>query len=289
MQQDASVTKDGGAKTDAGAGHDGGASKSDSGAPTDDGGAPVAPPQVPAGWTLALNDDFDGPTLSANWGVGTNLSPFTVNGTEYWEPYTPQEAEYLTGSQVSLASSTLSLTAMSAPAPVTGPKNGTKSFISGYVTTYGKFQFQYGYIEYRAKMPDCTAGSMTGLWPALWLLNSTYANSDEIDVVESYGADQTSIQMTAQPSNSVTLTITPGYHVFAVLHTATTIAFYVDNQLQKSFTQSMSSEMAILMGLQLGSSALGWISPPVPSNWGGGVDGPMTADLDIDWVHVWTP
>ena len=252
-----------------------------------DGGPPAAPSQVPSGWTLALDDEFNGSLLGPAWTVGTNLGSFVDNGTTYWKPYQSQEAEYLTSSMVTLHDSNLVLST-EASSPVTGPY-GSKSFIAGYVTSYGKFQFQYGYAEFRIEMPDVAAGSQTGLWPAVWLLNSTYANSDEIDILESYGADQTAIQMTAQPSNSVDATITPGYHVLAVLHEASTISFYVDNKLVKAFTQSMSSEMAILMGMQLGSSAFGWLPGPMPTNWPGGVNGPMTADFKVDWVHVWTP
>jgi beta-glucanase (GH16 family) len=189
---------------------------------------------------------------------------------------------------VALQSSNLIMSA-EASSPITGPTYGSKSYIAGYVTSYGKFAFQYGYIEFRMEMPDVAAGASTGLWPALWMLNSTYANSDEIDVLESYGGDQTAIQMTAQPSNSVNATITPGYHVLGVLHQPTTIAFYIDNALVKSFTQSMSSQMAILMGLQLASPAFGWCPPTNPSTWTGGINGPMTADFKVDWVHVWTP
>jgi beta-glucanase (GH16 family) len=211
-----------------------------------------------------------------------------VNGETYWNPYVHEEGEYLTGSMVRVENSNLILSAMAAPSPIAGPL-GTKDYISGYVTSYNKFAFQYGYIEFRAQMVDVAAGAKTGLWPALWMLNSTYSNTDEIDVLESFGGDQTAIQMTAQPNGAATTTITPGYHVLGTLHTQTTIAFYVDNVLLKSFTQSMSSQMAILMGLQLGSSALTWLPSPDPSTWPGGVNGPRTADLKIDWVHVWTP
>jgi beta-glucanase (GH16 family) len=252
-------------------------------------GAPTPPPQVPSGWKLALDDEFDGTTLDTNnWSVGTNLTSFVVNGVTYWNPYQQQEAEYLTGSMVAVQGSNLFLSTEAAAQPITGPY-GSKSYIAGYVTSYSKFAFQYGYIEFRMEMPDVEAGANTGLWPALWLLNSTYSNSDEIDVLESYGADQTGIQMTAQPSNSVTTTIAPGYHILAVLHEASTISFYVDNKLLKAFTQSMSSEMAILMGMQLGSAAFGWLPGPTPDTWPGGINGASTADFKVDWVHVWTP
>jgi beta-glucanase (GH16 family) len=288
---DASGTSPG--DEDSGVDQDGTTVSADSGVSRDgaatgtDGGSPVAPSQVPSGWTLALDDEFNGTTLGPDWSVGTNLGTFVDDGITYWKPYQSEEAEYLTASMVAVQDSNLILST-EASSPISGPY-GTKSFIAGYVTSYGKFAFQYGYIEFRVEMPDVAAGSDTGLWPALWLLNSTYANSDEIDVLESYGADQTAIQMTAQPSNSVDATVTPGYHVLAVLHQASTIAFYVDNMLVKSFDQSMSSEMAILMGLQLGSSAFGWLPGPTPSDWPGGINGSMTADLKIDWVHVWTP
>jgi len=277
--QDGSVTQDGSATSDTGP------SSGTDGSPSD--GSPVAPSQVPSGWNLALDDEFNGSTLGPDWSVGTNLTSFVDNGITYWNPYQSEEAEYLTASMVKVQGSNLILSTEASSA-ISGPY-GSKSFIAGYVTSYGKFAFQYGYIEFRVEMPDVAAGAQSGLWPALWLLNSTYANSDEIDVLESYGGDETAIQMTAQPSNSVDATVTPGYHVLAVLHEATTISFYVDNKLVKAFTQSMSSEMAILMGMQLGSAAFGWLPGPMPANWPGGINGPMTADLKIDWVHVWTP
>src|SRR5580704_11446816 len=286
--EDSGAAQDGTVTADSGGSGDGAAKGKDGGSGPGDGGAPVAPSQVPAGWTLALDDEFNGSTLGPAWSVGTNLTSFVDNGITYWNPYQSEEAEYLTSSMVAVQDSNLILST-EASSPITGPTYGTKSYIAGYVTSYGKFAFQYGYIEFRMEMPDVAAGSNTGLWPALWLLNSTYANSDEIDVLESYGADQTAIQMTAQPSNSVDDTITPGYHILAVLHEASTISFYVDNKLVKAFTQSMSSEMAILMGLQLGSSAFGWLPGPTPSDWPGGINGPMTADFKVDWVHVWTP
>jgi hypothetical protein len=278
--QDSSANQDGTAASDSGGSNDGAGTGTD-------GGPPVPPPQVPSGWKLSLDDEFDGSTLGPDWTVGTNLTSFVDNGTTYWNPYQPKEAEYLTASMVAVQNSNLILST-EATSAVSGPY-GSKSYIAGYVTSYGKFQFQYGYIEFRMEMPDVAAGANTGLWPALWLLNSTYANADEIDVLESYGADQTAIQMTAQPSNSVNDTITAGYHILAVLHEASTISFYVDNKLVKAFTQSMSSQMAILMGMQLGSSAFGWLPGPTPATWPGGIHGPMTADFKVDWVHVWTP
>jgi beta-glucanase (GH16 family) len=227
--------------------------------------------------------------------MGTGLGTFNFNGTNYWFPYIDKESEYLAASQVNVQQSNIIFTARPS-APIAG-KDGTKNYISGYVTSHGKWSFQYGYIEIRAKMPSCTAGSQTGLWPALWLLNSTFSNQDEIDILESFGGDQSNFQMSvhnnALNSSSqnphVFVNISPGYHTFGVMHLADSISLYVDNKFIQTFNYALPSHMAINLGLQLGNSSMGWISSPVPSNWGGGIQGSNTADLDLDWVHVWTP
>jgi beta-glucanase (GH16 family) len=149
-------------------------------------------------------------------------------------------------------------------------------------------------------MPSCTPGSQTGLWPALWLYNADFANQDEIDILESFGGDQSNFQMSVHtnalnadpstaPNTHVLVNITPGYHTYGIMHLADAISLYVDNEFIQTFNYALPSKMAINMGLQLGNSSMGWISGPVPSNWGGGIQGADTADLDVDWVHVWTP
>jgi hypothetical protein len=258
-------------------------------------GAPTAPPQVPSGSKLALNDDFTSPTLGLPWNIGTDQGSFLFEGTTYYDCWVPAEAEYPTASMVKTGASGLVLSVM-VSSPIVGDQ-GSKSFISGYVNSYGNFAFQYGYLEIRARLPAATPGTQTGLWPALWLFNSTYANVDEIDLVESFGGDQTSIGMTVHDAainainstgDQVTVTITTGYHVFGVLHEASSISFYVDNHLEKTFNVALASEMAINMGVQLGNATLGWISGPVPANWGSGIHGAHAPDMDVDWVHVWT-
>jgi beta-glucanase (GH16 family) len=253
-----------------------------------DGGAPVAPPQVPAGWKIALDDEFNGDTLGPNWALGTHKSTFTDNGTTYWTTING-ESGYVTASMVKVQDGNLILSA-AAHAPISGPE-GTKSYVFGYVTSFDKFTYQYGYIELRVLNAAVAAGSTTGLWPALWTYRNDWSTPphDEIDVFESFCNDQRDIQMTAQPSNRVKATVTTGvYHTFGALHKEDgTIAFYIDDKLQMSFSQTIQSEMAILMGMQLGRGD--WCAAPAPDTWPGGINGPMTADIKVDWVHVWTP
>jgi beta-glucanase (GH16 family) len=256
---------------------------------TADSGTPVAPPQVPTGWKLALDDEFDGDTLGPNWSKGTNLGTFVFSGSTYWEPYIADEGDYGSDSLVKVQNSNLILSLMAAPSPITGPNYGAKSYISGYANTFDKFAFKYGYMEFRIDLPEVADGADTGIWPVLALYNSTYSNDDQIDILESFGQDQTKVQITVPPNNTATSAVTHGYHVVGLLHQPTTIAFYVDDQLVQSFNRTMSSDMATLMGMKATSAAIHGMPQPAPANWPGGINGPRTADLKIDWVHVWTP
>ena len=288
---DAARERDGAAEPDAGRG------ESEAGRSESDGGSSSTPTQVPAGWKLALDEDFTGSSLDKYWNMGTNQGSFAYGGTTYYDCWIPAESEYPTASMVAVADSTLGLSVMASASPVVGDQ-GTKSYISGYVNTYGNFAFQYGYIEIRAELPAAEAGSMTGLWPALWLFDSTYASQDEIDIVESFGGDQTSIGMTVHNAainktnstgDQVVVKITPGYHVFGALHQASSVSFYVDDKLEKTFDDALPGTLAINLGMQLGNASMGWISGPEPSNWGSGTHGAHAPDLNVDWVHVWTP
>lgn len=56
-------------------------------------------------------------------------------------------------------------------------------YTSSSINTAGKFEFQYGILEVKAKIP-----TTDGSWPAIWLLGSEeeWPYSDEVDVMEYY-------------------------------------------------------------------------------------------------------
>lgn len=247
--------------------------------------------------TLALNDDFNGPGLDeAVWSVGVPMTEFEYNGTTYFTTWN-QELAYMTASQVRVQDSALILTAAQS-APINGPA-GTRNFVSGNVSSYWKFSKQFYYVEIRAKLPTVT-GSSTGLWDALWLYDTEW-EGNEIDIMESYGGDQTNAdghiwapanRDTGSPELSADYEGLSGWNIYGVLKTPSAIKFYLNNELRYTCTdpayiESDSPPQAIMMELKLGD--VGWMPPANPSQWGGGVQGPQTADLMIDWVHVWTP
>lgn len=63
---------------------------------------------------------------------------------------------------------------------------GGKQYTSGRIITYQKYDFTYGRIEIRAKLP-----SEAGTWPALWLLGSSFETNTwplcgEMDIMEQF-------------------------------------------------------------------------------------------------------
>jgi hypothetical protein len=109
---------------------------------------------------LVKDYEFDGSSLPADWRASANNS-HGAHATMY-QP-----------SQVTMTGSSVALTAI--PQASDG-----FPYTSGYISTQGQYAFNYGLIDYRAKMP---AG--TGLWSALWLDQPDGSNPwGEIDVQE---------------------------------------------------------------------------------------------------------
>lgn len=127
---------------------------------------------------------------------------------------------------------------------ITARKDGDK-YTSTRITTAGKKEFQYGYIEARAKIP---VGQ--GIWPAFWMLGSNikqvgWPKSGEIDILEYVGKepDMVFTSLHTQASHGETINtkktrfedIEEGFHTYAINWTKEKIEFYVDNKLVYTF------------------------------------------------------
>ncbi|MFH0295780.1 glycoside hydrolase family 16 protein [Bradyrhizobium sp. 31Argb] len=84
----------------------------------------------------------------------------------------------------------LSIVASRTP-PDLKPALFDNEYISGILTTQGKFSQKYGYFEIRAKIP-----LGRGVWPAFWMLADDGGWPPEIDVVEGRGERPGDIVMT---------------------------------------------------------------------------------------------
>lgn len=84
----------------------------------------------------------------------------------------------------------LSITASRTPAELK-PVLFDNEYISGILTTQGKFSQKYGYFEIRAKIP---VGR--GVWPAFWMLADDGGWPPEVDVMEGRGERPGDVVMT---------------------------------------------------------------------------------------------
>ena len=133
------------------------------------------------GWTLVWHDEFDndGRPDPTKWDYERG---FVRNYEPQW--YAPENVYQRDGNLV------IEARPADFPCPDYDPDNGNwrKSrqrveWTSGSVITRGKFDFTYGRMEVRARIPVCR-----GAWPAIWTLGSQHPwpGNGEVDVLEYY-------------------------------------------------------------------------------------------------------
>lgn len=122
---------------------------------------------------------------------------------------------------------------------ITAKKDG-KHYTSTRITTAGKKEFKYGYMECRAKLP---VGK--GIWPAFWMLGSNIQQAGwplagEIDIMEYIGREPHTLYTTvhtkathgehATGHKEVVGNIEEGFHTYGVNWTAESLTFYYDGK-----------------------------------------------------------
>jgi beta-glucanase (GH16 family) len=241
-------------------------------------------------WQQTFGDEFDGlaldPTKWAScywWVAGDGGCTNTGNAEQQW--YTPANVVESDG--------TLKLRAQQQA--TLAPDGKTYQYTSGLISsgrdtsllsTPPKFQFKYGYMEMRAKLPKGT-----GLWPAFWTLPSSQGWPPEIDAMEARGDRPSDISVGVYNKDATGKTVhgstwitgladyTAGFHTFAADWEPTYLDYYVDGVLRIRVTDPTripSEPMYVLANLAVGG------------NWPGSPDTttPFPSDLEIDWIHV---
>lgn len=135
----------------------------------------VTDPTTPVGYQLIWADEFDEGTLdSNNWGFDLGYGSDGW-GNDEWQLYTD---EY---DNIRVEDGNMVITV---ECPSGNPGKRDDSVTSARVNTKNKFSFKYGKIQSRIKPP-----TDTGMWPAFWMLGSTFdtagwPNCGEIDIME---------------------------------------------------------------------------------------------------------
>ena len=126
--------------------------------------------------------------------------------------------------------------------------DGRKSdFVSGRIDTRGKFDFAYGRVTARIKLPDAV-----GVWPAFWALgNGSWPNTGEIDIMEYVGeTDWTGVALHGEGYSGETPLVNKYFfppetdatqwHEYSAEWTPDEVLFKVDGRLTYRATRVMA-------------------------------------------------
>ncbi|MFD0990519.1 glycoside hydrolase family 16 protein [Mariniflexile jejuense] len=168
-------------------------------------------------------------------------------------------------------------------------------YTSARLLTKGKFDFTYGRVDVRAKLP-----SGAGTWPAIWMLGANidavgWPACGEIDIMEHWGYNPTFISSaTHTPSCSggcantkvgeTTITdYATQFHVYSLEWTETELKFLIDNVVKYSYkpavrnssTWPYTAPQFLILNVAMGGS---WFS----------IDPNFTESvMEVDYVKVY--
>ena len=235
--------------------------------------------------SLLWADEFnvEGPVSSSNWFAET-VPP---NNGSWWNDEQQHYTDRLDNAYVS--DGTLKIVAKKENYTF---QNSTKSYTSARLNTKNKFDFTYGRVDVRAKLP-----AASGTWPAIWTLG---ANSDavgwpycgEIDIMEQTGWDKTKVLGTCHwfntaGSNNASYGLqtslansTSEFHVYSLVWTPTHIKILVDDiefyQLELNSSMPFKADQFLILNIAMGGNLGGTIDPNF-----------VSSTMEIDYVRVY--
>ena len=167
---------------------------------------------------------------------------------------------------------------------------GGKQFTSGRVKTNKKFDFTYGRVDIRAKLPG-----KKGTWPALWLLGSNYDEIDwpkcgELDIMEHAGNRLNKIQATAHHLDNYGNgdggetteynNVSSEFHVYSIVWTEKGMTFLIDDKefhiVGNACSLPFNWDFFVIINIAMGGT------------FGGSVPGDFSSDImEVDYVKVY--
>ena len=165
------------------------------------------------------------------------------------------------------------------------------NYTSARLVTENKFEFKYGKVEVRAKLP-----SGGGTWPAIWALGENYVASPwpacgEIDIMEHKGNFPNTIHGTlhypgrsggnADSGTTTASNVSSEFHIYKVIWSPTSIKFYIDNQPAfHSFVNSASTpfnrDFFLILNVAMGGTFGGTVDPAFSQS-----------AMEVDYVRVY--
>jgi len=234
---------------------------------------------VPAGWTLTLADEFDGPALDP----------------AIWDHRLPGPRRQAVNTSDAVAFDGAGHLVID-----TWTEDGTH--YTGMIGTQGRFEQAYGWFEARIRFEDAP-----GMWSAFWLQSPDMGSflgdpgraGVEMDVVEHDLFTSVATQPTwhaalhwdgygAEHKFADALVATPdigdGFHVYALEWTPTVLRFYYDGALLWDASAGPISQRAefLILSSEVEGSLLNQLPPA-----GYGPRSGAHPRMLVDWVHVY--
>ncbi|MBB3127046.1 beta-glucanase (GH16 family) [Paenibacillus rhizosphaerae] len=195
-------------------------------------------------WTMVWHDEFDGKELDrTKWDIAD------------WKADYNNEMEYYTPEDVYLQDGNLVIRTQKR-------EFGGMHYSSGRIHSDGKFQFNYGKIEFRAKVP-----TGQGIWPTHWLANQI-SWPPEMDVMEMIGQEPNRNYMTyhygVYPNNAYTsdqwdadVDLSKDFHVYGMEWEPGVLRWYVDGVLRRTYenVNVTDQDMFIIINTAVGGFA----------------------------------
>lgn len=244
---------------------------------------------TPKGYTLVWNDEFNGSTIDNEYwnfelGDGTDYGLPNGWGNQEEQIYTDDVANALIDTDED--KSVLVIRAV----------NFGNSITSAKLTTEDKFNFRFGRVEVKAKMPE---GG--GVWPAIWTLGTNrgdeiaWPGCGEIDIVEIIGNRPNYAFSTVHFTNGENKheIISEGYtkpdgnfhdeyHKYIVDWTPERMTFYVDDievnsvEIREDMKEFLR-EHYLILNVAVGGTLGGEIDPSF-----------RTGEMKVDYVRVYS-
>ncbi|TYR94314.1 glycoside hydrolase family 16 protein [Rossellomorea vietnamensis] len=224
---------------------------------------------LPGGWSLVWSDEFEEPQhLNNLWKL------------QDWPSFKNNELQYYSPKNVFIQDGMMVLTTKR-------ERFKGKEYTSGAVTTEDIFEFTYGKIEIRAKIPKGK-----GMFPAFWLVNSHDGSwLPEIDIMENIGQNPNEIfqvvhwmdeedgqKMDHYQYTSEDTEFSAGFHNYGLVWEKDKITWTLDGE--KIFeTEKFSPDSPLYL----------YLNTAVGGNWPGDPDPEETfpKEMMIDYVRVY--
>jgi len=165
-------------------------------------------------------------------------------------------------------------------------------YTSTRLKSQGKFNFTYGKLEVRAKLPKSQ-----GTWPAIWMLGSNFPtvgwpSCGEIDIMEQKGAEKNRVLGTCHwlnssnnananhSDNTLISNASSEFHVYTLEWDKNKITMHLDNvkyyELTLNSNLPFHSDFFIILNIAMGGTL------------GGVIDPAFTEDvMEIDYIRVY--